>query len=268
MGTTPRSLDIEVVNVSPALAKEWLGLNSHNRAISKRAVERYAHDMVTERWAFAGDPIRFNGKGQLIDGQHRLHACVMADKTFMALVIRNLPLEVQESLDQGRARQARDHLALRGYASSTLLAATARHLLFIKGTGRLGPTNADVMQAVERHPRLADSVEFCNTSKIMGITPSLLTAIHYIGAHLLDERERADAFANVFASGEPDYVGDPAHLWRERWLADSRRSSHMTRAARRMGSIHVWNQFRARTAVTHLRLPETATIDGLDTAAI
>ena len=94
--------------ISPDKAKEYMLANNHNRRLSGRTVDRYTRDILAGEWPFTGDPIRFNGAGTLIDGQHRLAAIIKAGQAAQCLVIRGLGLEVQEKIDQGRMRQAAD----------------------------------------------------------------------------------------------------------------------------------------------------------------
>lgn len=262
--------DYSVEVVTPDIARTWLGLNTHNRALSNATVNRYARDMKSGDFAYTGDPIRFNGKGNLIDGQHRLHGCVKADTPFKTLVVRGLALSVQERLDQGKGRSAGDHLHLRGVESAFSVAATARQLIGIKRGHVSGqssgsrPTNAEVMAVVEKHPELPDSIGVWS-KQALGVSPSLLGALHYIGAHLLKERETADAFVSVFVSGEPTYKGDAAHLWRERLVAQMTQKTYLRPSSKVIGTIHAWNHFSKQTSLQSFRMPdEWVAIEGLD----
>lgn len=261
--------DFSVEMVTPDVAREWIGFNTHNRRRSTGTITRYARDMKSGNWDYTADPIRFNGKGQLIDGQHRLLACIEADTPFKTLVVRGLPLDVVERIDQGKVRTAGDHLSLRGLDHSTYLAAAARQLLNIKRgflaqrTSGSRATNAEVLDMVDKHPGLSDSIVL--NKRVLGATPSLLAAIHYIGAEVLKDRETADAFTNVFATGEPTYRGDPAHLWRERLVAQQTQKTFLRPLTRVSGTIHAWNLFRRKEALQLIRPPEEMpAIEGLD----
>ena len=72
------------IKVTPHLASKWLQKNSCNRPLSQNTVYRYADAILSGEWKLNGDTIRFDSNGTLIDGQHRLHACVKAGKSFMA----------------------------------------------------------------------------------------------------------------------------------------------------------------------------------------
>lgn len=268
---SPR-LEYSIETVTPVLAHEWLGANTHNRRLSRAQVDRFARDMAAGAWKFTADPIRFNGQGTLIDGQHRLHACIKAERPFDALVIRNMPMDIQEKLDQGKMRNVGDHLMLRDaeLPSPAMIGATARQLIAIKdgvmepqrNTRR--PTNSEVLAIFDKHPDIAESVRAIGKS-VIGVHPSIIAAMHYVGAHLLHDRDTADSFVSVFATGEPAYTGDPAHLWRERLIAQQTKNARMRRSSIRIGTIHAWNLFRRKETLRLFRLPEdTSAIEGLD----
>ncbi len=270
--------DHRIEIITPEKAKQWLGadVNSHNRRISKRKIRAIARDMTNGAWDYTGDPFRFDRDGKLLDGQHRLLACIEANYSFPGLIIRDLPSAIQERLDQGMMRRAHDHLYLRGYGNSLRLAATARVLFRLKHKGETkawgAPTNAEVLALIDKHKRLEASAGAIDNS-VVGIPPSIISAVHYIGFNLLREPDIADAFLSVFSTGNPYYEGedrdrDPAHLWRERLLRERDRGSMLRIDRQLVGTIHAWNLFSKREAVSHFRMPEDADIDGLDPARI
>lgn len=74
----PAKLEIEEIDIEPHLAESWLTKNVKNRNLTDRIAKKYARDMASGKWKTTGDPIRFDVDGNLIDGQHRLQACVLA----------------------------------------------------------------------------------------------------------------------------------------------------------------------------------------------
>ena len=75
------NLSFEIVDVTPETAKRWLSLNTHNRSFKKHSLEKLVYAIETKQWLNTGDSIKFNGDGQLLDGQHRLMAVVKTKKT-------------------------------------------------------------------------------------------------------------------------------------------------------------------------------------------
>jgi hypothetical protein len=115
-----------VVTITPELAEEWLELNiADNRLVRKTTVEKYALYMRSGEWLMTGQPIIFNN-GCLIDGQHRLHACIKASTSFQSLVVWNVDANAFEYLDHGLRRNMADALRSRNHANVNTLAAIVR----------------------------------------------------------------------------------------------------------------------------------------------
>ena len=130
--TTPATPDVELVHVTPALAREWLTRNRRNRTVSEFTVNKYLNDMVAGRWQYAADPIRFDMDGNLLDGQHRLTALAQVADPEVALpmlVVRNLPADTQLIMDQGKRRSPGDQLSLLGVRDSNVVAAGVRLII-------------------------------------------------------------------------------------------------------------------------------------------
>lgn len=105
-GPGPDEIRTEVVEVTPRTAAEWLTLNRRNRRARTLLVSKYAADMAAGQWRMAGEPIKFDTSGNLLDGQHRLSAVMLSGATVTMLVVRGLPPESQAVMDSGSARTA------------------------------------------------------------------------------------------------------------------------------------------------------------------
>ncbi len=163
--------------------------------------EAYARDMRSGRWPFTGDPIRFTTDGELIDGQHRLHAVIEADLTIPFLCVFGLEPRAKHALDTGRKRSAGDVLALKGYPQAARLSGAARQLLYIKhNTLSARVTSGEIEDIVERHPKLAECTHMFNNTR--DISPSLLTALYYLLAYKMDEDACARDLVNAMRSVE------------------------------------------------------------------
>lgn len=142
-------LDISVVNVTPTLAKQWLGKN-HNRKLRKSVVDAYAKQMASGQWSQSHQGIAFSPTGELLDGQHRLAAVVQSGVPVSLVVVRGVRQESQLNMDIGLRRNVVD----------SALLATGRHLCdhdvaAIKAWERVYRTrsslsNADVLEIYDR----------------------------------------------------------------------------------------------------------------------
>ena len=257
---------ITIMEVTPEIAKEWLGSNQKNRRPKKSTVQAYSRDMGAGAWKLAGDPIRFDTDGKLLDGQHRLLACIIAERPFQTVVMRDLNPEIMRVLDHGCKRTVADELTIEGKRWATLVAAAARWLyIFKNGSSAIGKgrvTETEILRMVDRHPLLEES---CGVSYASyGMQASLLASVHYVGGQLLGEQEAADNFASVYVSGHSFYEEDAALAWRERLIRMKQTQTRLSQDFLQRGSIHAWNNFQERIPVRTARAPEVVSFHNLD----
>ena len=118
------------IDVTPALAWQWLKNNYGNRTIKDDMVVAYARDMVNGVWAATHQGLAFDVDERLIDGQHRLKAVIMANRTVKMKVTFNLPARIEGSemttmdcVDRGRTRSVADQLTIQhGFKYGSLTA--------------------------------------------------------------------------------------------------------------------------------------------------
>jgi len=267
-------LDIKTEVITPDIARQYLGLNyKHNRNLLRSYVERYADDMRSGRWRFeASDPIRFNINGELIDGQHRLHAVITTGITTPFIVIRGIPAEAIHVIDTGKSRSPADALKIHGFTNTVLLAAALRNLLIIKdGPLRIKTpqwhSHGDILAATEQHK---DMTKWGGRIRsVRGVRPSQVVTMSYVGDQLLGLPDTAHRFMTVFNTGVPDYEGCPAHRLREQLIASAgHKGNRASSAWSLMMMAHVWNLFAKRKAIQILKPPMQVSIDGLDSDLI
>lgn len=116
----------EVMTVTPEMALDWItSCNVHNRKIKERHVKGLAAQLQAGLWTLNGDAIRFDRTGKLLDGQHRLYACVEANISFDTLVVTGLDPDAQDTMDIGKNRNVGDVLDLAGVHNPRKIATVA-----------------------------------------------------------------------------------------------------------------------------------------------
>lgn len=117
-------MNIRQETITPEKAREYLGMNTNNyRTVNKSRVDSYAADMVSGRWQFNGETIKFNSKGELVDGQHRLNAIVKANIPVNMIIVTDCEADV---FDIGQSRslgQLAKHRTKYGAIANTTVAA-------------------------------------------------------------------------------------------------------------------------------------------------
>lgn len=150
--------------VTPDLALKWLQGNTMNRPLSKPHVAFLTQELESGRWQINGDTICFNGS-VLLDGQHRLHACVRANKPFQTLVVRGIRKESFETIDVNKKnRSVADILNIEGYKYHTHLGTAAIRMMRYEELGHMGSasrrySSREILQFIEKNPDISTTTE-------------------------------------------------------------------------------------------------------------
>lgn len=214
------SLDFELTTITPTIARQWLDQNTHNRRLKASYVDRLARDIEQGHWRINGEAIKFGDDGTLLDGQHRLAACIKADKPFTSIVVYGLPIETQDVMDSGKSRSVADVLTLNGTKNASNVATAFRFLInersgrsHVGGVGSVTP--AEVMTAMKKHPRLPLYVPTPGAFP-RGISVGLVGFVRYAASSFCGGSIDADEMVKVLKTGVPSYDGDAMHKFREK----------------------------------------------------
>jgi hypothetical protein len=215
------SMRIERTIITPEMAVAWLDTNLNNRNINKRIVDRYVADMLSGTWKENAETIKIGVSGNLIDGQHRLAACIMSGVSFTTLVAMDVEDEVFPTIDSGRPRSVSDVLGIMKETDTRSLAA-ALSILGRYETGSLGSqvkrSSQVTLDQLARHPGIRESV-IRTKGHPVHIRSRYLVFTDYVGG--LVDRDKTTDFINKLKSGENMTSGSPALLLRNRLLSDS-----------------------------------------------
>ncbi len=218
----PASTDasLELVEVTPELATEWLSTMGANRRLNATHVDRLADDIRRGDWRQTFDPVRFNRKGELIDGQHRLTAVVQSGRSISVYVARNLDPRAMAVIDTNKPRSVADAMQINGVANARKLAAAAKSLYYydLDKLASSGPavSYAALQRTIKAHPFLPDAVEQVVQSSV--IQPHAQLAMVYCLAHEKHAR-RAEEWIELIQEGENIGKGNPAFELRKRLLS-------------------------------------------------
>lgn len=102
------NMEFELKIISPREAENMLKQNTRNREISMPLVKIYAKMMIEGEWYLTHQTIAIDEQGTLVDGQHRLYACVQSNIPFKTYVVKNA--KQNPYLDMGKNRNWSDNL--------------------------------------------------------------------------------------------------------------------------------------------------------------
>lgn len=244
-----------IETITPLRAQEYLKRNLSNRSVIATRVNYYAGMMAAGEWPLNGEPILFDIYGNLLDGQHRLLACVHAGVPFTTFVTRGLLPTVMPTLNTGKARSAGDAIAILGGPNGRLVAGTVTWLLKYK--------RGQILTATTSFPH-AEIVKFWQTNektlaeslKIRRITGRLLMPGVACGFHFLfAERDRvaADELFDDVGIGASLTITDPVYILREQLVANGINKIKLPGVEQAARLVRAWNHRRMGTTTKLLR---------------
>jgi hypothetical protein len=242
--------------ITPEIAKQMLAANSGNRTVSQANVKKIVRSMLAGDFVLNGDSIRIDSDGELLDGQHRLIACVESGVSFQSIVIRGLDRSVFRTIDQGSTRRASDVLSCIKEANAKTLAATLRLIdSYEKGTidsgRRTMQDNYKIIDLLEKYPKARDSVSVVG-KKLRGlISESGASACHYLFASR--DSVAADLMIEQLHTGRGMQDGSPVFLLRERLLANLTNRSKLPDVHKIALMIKAWNSLRDGKPIKQLK---------------
>jgi hypothetical protein len=144
----------EIKTVTKSLVDTLLAMNTNNRIIKHRVVERYKRDIASGNWALTNQGIGISADGVLIDGQHRLLAISQSGyPPIQILVVYGLSMDSQKHVDQQAKRSARDLLmfAFNARVSRSAPAIGNCILKFELITTGYSPTISELMECIDNY---------------------------------------------------------------------------------------------------------------------
>lgn len=261
LATSSARIDHSVVMVDSIIAKRWLAKNLKNRVLSESQAERYRQDMACGRWTFAADPIRFSSDGALLDGQTRLTALAeLGGVTIPMLVVRGLPAESQNVMDQGRKRTPGDQLGLAGYKSTQQLAASIKQFIaweegmFFRDTKVMAAITAPrIVEWADEHPK--DILFFQRLGSLFkgnDAPPSIAGAAAIAFGRL--DADKAEEFFRLLARGAGT-EGHPIVALDKRLQRNRREGLKMPNRDQLALFVTAWNAWRAGASLVKIQRP-------------
>jgi hypothetical protein len=255
----PDSPSVEIIDVTPEIAEQWLSRNPNNRNLRSQVINSYARDMLSGSWVLNGETVKISSEGQLLDGQHRLSAVVQAGATVPMIVVGNIPSEVMATVDAGAKRTYADALKLQGEENTSVLAAVTRRAVLWSGgyrtkIGSLSPTPHEMNEYLQDNRRLRTSAEIAVKLANRTLLPaSIIGFCHWLLSDL--DPDEAGWFLARLADGDGLSADDPIAALRNRIVKMRVGGGRVNETEALALVIMAWNARRAGETRSKLQLP-------------
>lgn len=261
---------VEIVNLTPAMAKRFLSLNiESNRNKKPTKIAQMTRDIVEDNWPFNGESVKFDQSGAMIDGQNRCHAVIGAGKPIRTVLVYGVETEAIKTIDTGSARMYADTLKMRGRANPTVLASITRQATMwtaghrITTGGDASPTQSEMDFFGARHPELEVSAAIATTLRHASsglLAPSVFGLCHFLFAAY--DATDASYFLGRLADGVGLGARSPILKLRNHLIQTQMKDGgHAQRAELLAMVVMGWNAYRNKKALV-LRLPDGGLTNG------
>lgn len=236
---------------TPALAEVFMALNTNNRRIRSRGVDRLARIMTDGRYIETPVPIIVCSDGLVIDGQHRLSAIIQAGVSAPLTFAFGWPHQIFKVLDTGIVRSNGDALHIAGEEWSVQLAAALRKLENVRSgapRGNAGIDNDNIIDRLAENPEIRDSCKYgSRIYRAKKVSPTAIVVAHYLITRNPHNEEIADQFFEYVATGlNLKSTRHPAHVLRAFFDSGEFRGKHGGAATTiAAATIKAFNEFKA-----------------------
>ena len=253
---------VRAVIITPEIATLLLEKNSRNRPLRPRLIEKYASEMKRDLWKLNGEPIIIADNGDILNGQHRLWACVESGVEFTTAITTGVDRGAFDTIDIGSNRNSADILSIKGFqpeVSRIVSAAASKIIPFLHhGTGHwnAGGPSAHliapfaVAEWVQSHP---DVVRLANNVMTYGRSGRVLPAGQLVFLWYLMEiikpMETPDFFDGFLTAANLER-NDPRLILRMKLESIKNAKASWTTRAKLGGTVRAWVWFcQGRTVV-------------------
>jgi hypothetical protein len=166
--------------------------NGRNRPVGDTILNHLSKILRLGEFLFTGETIIFDSEGQLINGQHRLRACIKTKVPLHTFVVFGVDPRVFRVLDQHSKRTAGQVLSMMDEKNATLLAAcvSAVRYFYLTGIpnsaqgGKSGverSTIDELIEGLDKYQDIRESVAFCKKlDSSLFKSGSMMAAMHWI----------------------------------------------------------------------------------------
>ena len=265
------------VEITPRIAQRLLDMTDKKvqRKLKRSHVLVLSDDMKNGYFINNnGDTIRQDTEGNIIDGQHRLSACVEANYTLKTIFVKGLQTDTIKTIDIGqKTRTLTDVLEINhrtSYKYANTVTATVQFVhrfylnIYSKGQesqrrGRM--STSQFLKWVDKNPNIVDFV--AQTMTIVSNGDKLIQASAFCGLKwVLDKynKPESDKFFQMLSDGIGLHKGSPVFVLRKRLMAnkfDHEKRARFTRRELVLSVIKTWNCYLENIDVKKLFIPKT-----------
>lgn len=253
-----KQIKTTVVKVTPTMCLNWLDKNEDNRALHQNHIALLARTMARKDWVFNGESLKIDIADNVLDGQHRMWACIESKVPFKTMLTINLPRAVFDTIDTGIIRTANDILSIKKEINVAIIVAALKHVGRYYSNTMMALykfTNREIEDLLEQHPDIRIYAKKIHQKKNLNrwCAGSIVATTWYLASRI--NRTQADTFFESFLEGSNLDVGSPILVLRNKLIDIHINPLQKLSATHKIQLIILtWNLWRKGKTVKHFRL--------------
>jgi hypothetical protein len=234
-----------IKTISPQQAEKILEGNDCNRPLSANQIASLSALMTAGKWTLNGQGIIISDTGRLLNGQHRLAACIHSGVPLTTLVVEGIADSTMSLIDTGAPRKARDIVGMNGHANPARVSAAAVQFWKVLSRAPFGqafPAPSYALDILDRYPTLEKWTRryTSNINLIRLISgATLIPALTYL-EEVAKRPDLAEKLFDGLATGENLQEGDPVLTLRNRMISFRLQRGGATRRATQAQTRDIW----------------------------
>jgi len=259
-------MDIEtkIEEITPIIAKNLLAKNPNNRKLNENWALRLAVDIDEGKWALNGETIIIDTDGNVLDGQHRLRAVVIADKSIMVNVARNVLAETKTTIDIGKSRTLADILTLSGNKNHASFRGSVVKAIITEACGSMHSINRLTIPKQEKihnilNENFSEQMLFGATRRRIGCVPYAYVSAFYTMLAITNEysAQEFELFFDKWSFPDNAAQKTPEYALRHFFLKEgevNRGGGSNTVARRRHAIWRAWQSSQEKAQVESIKI--------------
>ena len=130
------SMRADFITLTPEFAQELVATHNalpedlfKNRPVQPEKVKTLSSQILDGTWDDNAETVKISKMGYILDGRHRVYACIMSGKSIPILYVTGVEEEVFKSIDTGKHRSAGDTFATKSIKNHTNMASIVKRLV-------------------------------------------------------------------------------------------------------------------------------------------
>ena len=262
------------VKITPVIARKLLDNTDPKvqRKLTRAQVLFLSAEIKRGYWGLDGNSIKQDSSGNIIDGQHRLNACIETGMNIETIFVKGLKTENIYTIDMGaKARTLTDILEIKNrkkYKYGTNIAATVRFIYKFNrgcysdsGSNKISLSSQEFLKWIDENPAIIDFVG--DNMRLWGNGDKLVNGSVFCGLKwILDEygKQESDKFFQKISDGIGIVNNSPIFALRKKILStkfgDSSKKAHITYNELIYLILKTWNLFIKGKTVAYLKMPK------------